>query len=467
MNTFFDDWLRGAALHLWATTLFGLAIGLFMVLFPGPARLRQLAGWLALLRFMLPAGLLAPLVEMLPWASAAGALRTTAFDTLSMPAIVGLRDSPGISLSALHLPGPAVLFVVWSAGTLAVLSLGIIRVARGISAVRSQEVPFSVRDREHLKALAARVGLAPNRVSGYYVSSNGWLGVVGPFRSKILFPEGLFSALDQSEADSVLLHELVHVKRHDNLLRLCQAGVVAIFWFHPLVWWLNRRLRWESERACDEEVLRLTGANRIYATGLFKAMRYALGLNLPGVSGMSRIRLQTRIRAVLNHQNRKDSPVRLGMTISALIGLLGLATVWAAPPANSIGTPAPGTQGKVSETAGERDNGISSPASNPKSSADKVWTIKELDQIPVIRRHVNPVYPAALKETRTEGEVVMSCLVDQEGNVGDVKVESSTDHRFDQASTDAVRQWKFRPGVKDGRPVKVVMPCTCLFSFSE
>jgi beta-lactamase regulating signal transducer with metallopeptidase domain len=114
----------------------------------------------------------------------------------------------------------------------------------------------------------------------------------------------LFSALDEKEVESVL----VHVKRHDNLLRLFQAGVVALFWFHPLVWWLDRRLSWESESACDEAVLRVTGASRVYATGLFRAVRYALELNLPGVSRMLRTGLQSRLRAVLNHQGRNSAP---------------------------------------------------------------------------------------------------------------------------------------------------------------
>jgi TonB family protein len=267
--------------------------------------------------------------------------------------------------------------------------------------------------------------------------------------------------------DSVLLHELMHVKRHDNLLRLFQAGVVALFWFHPLVWWLDRRLRWESERACDEGVLRLTGANRVYASGLFKAMRFALGLNLPGVSGMSRLRLQSRIQAVLNHRNRKDSPVKLSLTVSTLVGFFGLATLMASAPASPGGTDAPAAKNQAAEDSGApgKPAPADSPATNP--SGRNVLNISELDQIPVGKLQVPPVYPKELKVAGVQGTVVIGLVLDKQGKVGDLMVVSSSDHRFEQVAMDAVRQWKFSPGLKGGKPVNVRMSIPIVFSLSE
>jgi hypothetical protein len=296
----------------------------------------------------------------------------------------------------------------------------------------------------------------------------------------------LFSALDDREVDSVLLHELMHVKRHDNLLRLCQSGVVAIFWFHPLVWWLDRRLRWESERACDEAVLRLTGANRVYASGLFKAMRFALGLNLPGVSGMSRLRLQSRIQAVLNHQNRKDSPVKLALTASTLVGFFGLATLVASAPAGLDGTGAPAAQNQAAENSGGQDKPAPADSAATTAPGSKVFDISELDQMPIARVQVAPLYPAALRKAGVFGEVIIGFVVEEQGNViavmvvppkdqkdgrtvkyGDKIVTFSNDERFGQAAMDAVRQWRFRPGEKDGKPVKVRMSVPIVFSFND
>lgn len=278
----------------------------------------------------------------------------------------------------------------------------------------------------------------------------------------------MFSALNDKEAESVLLHELVHVKQHDNLRRFFQAGVVAVFWFHPLVWWLDRRLRWESERACDEQVLLLTNENRAYASGLIKAMRYALGLDLPGVSGMSRMRVKSRIQAVLNHQNRKDSPVKLALMVSVLVGLFGLTTLFAAAPVpapaegTAAATPSKTVEHPVDQSKVASDLGATTPL-----PADKVWQVTELDQIPIVRLQTQPVFPPELKKAGVKAEVIVSWVLDLDGNVGEVKVYSSTDHRFDQASMDAVRQWKFRPGMKDGHPVKVAMTCPIVFVYQD
>jgi TonB family protein len=56
-------------------------------------------------------------------------------------------------------------------------------------------------------------------------------------------------------------------------------------------------------------------------------------------------------------------------------------------------------------------------------------------------------------------------VLDEQGNVGDVKIYSPTDHGFDQASMDAVQQWKFSPGKKGEKPVKVAMTCPIVFTF--
>jgi beta-lactamase regulating signal transducer with metallopeptidase domain len=54
---------------------------------------------------------------------------------------------------------------------------------------------------------------------------------------------------------------MCHVRRRDNLFAAVHMAVEAIFWFHPLVWWIGSRLLEERELACDEEVLRM-GASR-------------------------------------------------------------------------------------------------------------------------------------------------------------------------------------------------------------
>src|SRR5262249_3175479 len=83
------------------------------------------------------------------------------------------------------------------------------------------------------------------------------LGVSGVLRPVLLLPEGITERLSPWQFQTVIAHELCHVRRQDNLTVAIHLIVEALFWFHPLVWWIKARLIEEQERACDEEVLQL------------------------------------------------------------------------------------------------------------------------------------------------------------------------------------------------------------------
>ena len=79
--------------------------------------------------------------------------------------------------------------------------------------------------------------------------------VYGVIRPTLVMPEVLLSEINTGSIESVLAHELIHVRRWDGVVCLMQWIVGALWWFHPLVWWVNRRLNCHRERCCDEEVL--------------------------------------------------------------------------------------------------------------------------------------------------------------------------------------------------------------------
>ena len=82
-------------------------------------------------------------------------------------------------------------------------------------------------------------------------------GVFGIFRPVLVMPEGIADRLPPAQLDAIIAHELCHVRHRDNLAAAIHMFVEAIFWFHPLVWWLGARIVEERERACVEEVLQL------------------------------------------------------------------------------------------------------------------------------------------------------------------------------------------------------------------
>ena len=90
-------------------------------------------------------------------------------------------------------------------------------------------------------------------------------GVFEFFRPVLLLPEGIAERLMREHLAAIVAHELCHVRSRDNLAAAVHMLVEAIFWFHPLVWWIGRRLVDERERACDEEVLRPGSEPEVYA----------------------------------------------------------------------------------------------------------------------------------------------------------------------------------------------------------
>jgi beta-lactamase regulating signal transducer with metallopeptidase domain len=78
---------------------------------------------------------------------------------------------------------------------------------------------------------------------------------IGFFRPAILLPDWVLQELSEEELKIVLLHEFAHLRRWDDWTNLAQKLVRTVFFFHPAVWWIERRLSLEREMACDEVVL--------------------------------------------------------------------------------------------------------------------------------------------------------------------------------------------------------------------
>ncbi|MFC1793923.1 ankyrin repeat domain-containing protein [Planctomycetota bacterium] len=79
--------------------------------------------------------------------------------------------------------------------------------------------------------------------------------VWGLLRGSVYLPVN-FTDLDSPQHNrTVMVHELSHIIRYDAAINLIQILAQAIFWFHPVVWWVNRRIRQEREKCCDEMVV--------------------------------------------------------------------------------------------------------------------------------------------------------------------------------------------------------------------
>jgi beta-lactamase regulating signal transducer with metallopeptidase domain len=127
--------------------------------------------------------------------------------------------------------------------------------------------------------------------------------VVGVWRPVLLLPSAVLERLNSHQLRAVLIHELYHVKRWDGAVNLLQGILGAVYFFHPLVWWANRRIRQLREDACDERtVAALEGRRKPYGEAIFKVAEI-LGYAAPPLAlGVldSKAPLAQRLRRILD-----------------------------------------------------------------------------------------------------------------------------------------------------------------------
>ncbi|MEE8477982.1 MAG: M56 family metallopeptidase, partial [Gemmatimonadales bacterium] len=154
-------------------------------------------------------------------------------------------------------------------------------------------------------------------------------GVVRPI---VILPEGS-EEWGQDRRRAVLMHELAHVRRHDIVFHMLARFACAFYWFHPLVWYAARKLRAESERACDDQVLNAGTQASDYADHLLQIVRSAGYSRTPAtaVPMAQRSEFEGRLLAIL------DSGVkRHGLTLARGLGII-LAVALSTIPLAALG----------------------------------------------------------------------------------------------------------------------------------
>ena len=151
------------------------------------------------------------------------------------------------------LPSPWILVCVWLFGVVAMVAVWWLRWRRIAAIARDSTAVMAGRELDALRRLETSLSVAcPIRL----VESDAPLepGIFGFFRPILVFgPRAIENRLDQQQLVTILAHEVTHVRRRDNLTAGVHMMMQALFWFHPLVWWIGARLVDERERACDED----------------------------------------------------------------------------------------------------------------------------------------------------------------------------------------------------------------------
>jgi hypothetical protein len=164
--------------------------------------------------------------------------------------------------------------------------------------------------------------------------------VVGVLRPRILIPPSTAGSLRTEELASVLAHELAHVRRRDPLTGILQALIESLFWFHPAVRALGRRVRAEREHCCDALVVMAVGNPVGYARALTALELLRHGAN-PLVPAATDGVLLERVRRLLGEaeprRRRARAPV---MATLAAAGMLAGCAMLTGPYRDGAALPA-------------------------------------------------------------------------------------------------------------------------------
>jgi bla regulator protein blaR1 len=263
--------------HLWQSTLFAAVAGLLtLALRRNRAAARYWIWFAASIKFLIPFSLLVTIGSHVEWRTApvvqplrfvVEQLSQPFTPTASLPPPT-IKPSPSINCLA-------VLSGAWLCG-LSVVVFAWARQWRRVRTVLRAASPLALN--LPIRAMSSPARLEP--------------GVFGVFRSVLLLPEGITDRLTPAQWEAILAHELSHVRRRDNLTAAIHMAVEAIFWFHPLVWWIGKRLVDERERACDEEVLLAAGNPEAYAEGILNVCKFYLGVAVTLHVGRNRLKNQ-------------------------------------------------------------------------------------------------------------------------------------------------------------------------------
>ncbi|WP_309398904.1 M56 family metallopeptidase [Cerasicoccus maritimus] len=149
--------------------------------------------------------------------------------------------------------------------------------------------------------------------------------VVGALKPVILIPVGFLTMLTPEQVEAILLHELAHIRRHDYLVNFVQSYVTAILFYHPVVWWLNRKTVATRELCCDAMSAEEFANNAEYAQALASLEFWRQNPPTLATAASDGSLLQ-RIRALAGQSTLEGPNVRAIASLAAVFSLsLGLS----------------------------------------------------------------------------------------------------------------------------------------------
>src|ERR1700733_14828897 len=235
------------------------------------------------------------------------------------------------SPSTIILPGSWALYLF---GTWAVIAAGLLMgIVRGLwhlHVLRKSSVPLrpaALDPRLQRTLERARSKRSVDFCTSDRVQVPTAVGLVKPI---ILIPRWVMQELSPDELNQILLHELAHFGRWDDWTNLAQKIVKALFFFHPAVWWIEKRVSLEREMACDDAVLAETASPRAYAECLARLAEKTLMQRSVALAqaALGRIRQTSlRVAQILDVNRSTKANLAWKPAVSVVLGFAAVCVV--------------------------------------------------------------------------------------------------------------------------------------------
>ena len=280
--------------HIWQSTIVGLAAAvLALMLRNNGASVRYWIWFAAAMKFLVPFAALTAAANALPLPQAPsvaiGALdaATVIFRSSTIPALGGTSST--------------FVIIVWLLGALVVLTRWAWQWQRLAADARQSPPMVDGVVHDTLRRIEREEGISSPTalVASSHSIEPGVLGIRTPV---LIWPRALTAGLSDTHIEAILAHEVCHIVRRDNLLASVQMVVSAVFWFHPLVWWIGARLVDERERACDEHVLAPGRRAATYAESILETCRLCIASPVVNVAGVTGGGLKQRIVRIMKNE---------------------------------------------------------------------------------------------------------------------------------------------------------------------
>jgi TonB family protein len=260
----------------------------------------------------------------------------------------------------------------------------------------------------------------------------------------LLVPERFFDAEDEDIA-AALTHECAHLARRDFAKNLVYEVVAAAVAYHPMCRLMRRRIAETRELVCDEMAAGAAEGRPEYAASL---LRLATSMVTP--AGRAIYARETHAIGVFDANILEERIMRLTMDAPKASRMQKAAMAAVATCALLVGA---GTATALSFDVTPQEGAAQS------RTQEKIYKVGGEVSAPKLNHSVDATYP---KNERRKGKtgttiVVCSLVVDSDGLPRDIKIKKSAGSDFDASAMDAVRQYKFDPAMRQGKPVAVAV----------